>query len=98
MYRARLEVEPPNALEFIQTIPLTLFNANYVRSVAINIDGVAHYVSIFSSERISKELVKLDTISFDALSIRVQINLSNCGLFWNFSKTHIPSYSLSLNM
>ena len=49
MYRARLEVEPPNALEFIQTIPLTLFNANYVRSVAINIDGVAHYVSIFSS-------------------------------------------------
>ena len=68
MYRARREVEPPipaNALEFIQTIPSTLFNANYVQSVAINIDGIAHYGAIFVSERMSKELVKLDTISFD---------------------------------
>ena len=68
MYRARREVErpiPANALEFIQTIPLTLFNANYVQTVAINIDGIAHYEAIFFSKRMSKVLVKLDMISFD---------------------------------
>ena len=42
-----------------------MFNANYVQSVAINIDGIAHYGAIFVSERMSKELMKPDTISFD---------------------------------
>ena len=100
MYRARREVEPPipaNALEFIQTIPSTLFNANYVQSVAINIDGFAHiYGAIFVSERMSKELVKLDTISFDGTFYTCPKQFKQLWtIFGIFKDTHSQVFTVS---
>ena len=53
MYRARREVEPStpaNALDFIETLPSTLFDTNYAEFVIIEIDGIAQYGAIFSKD------------------------------------------------
>ena len=66
-----------------------------MQSVAIKIDGNANYGAMFVCERMSQELMKIDTISFDGTLFTCLQQFKQLWTIFVIFQRHIPSYSVT---